>query len=134
MLAKRNAVKDRAFERKRSLQASKDFHKFSAEADDMSVWLMDKTKIAGDESYRDLSNLPRKLQKHKAFERELRANEGQLRNITKDGEALIASKNRVPEVEGKVADLNKKWKVLLTISEDKGKFKVLTRKVMLNLY
>ena len=80
---KRKSVKDRAFERKRLLQASKDFHKFAAESDDLHTWLNDKIKIAGDESYRDLSNLPRKFQKHKAFEGELRANEGQIRNINK---------------------------------------------------
>ncbi|KAH8300440.1 hypothetical protein KR018_005664 [Drosophila ironensis] len=121
VLGKRKAVRDRAFERKRLLQASKDFHKFAAEADDLKVWLQDKTRIAGDENYRDLSNLPRKLQKHQAFERELRANEGQLRNVTKDGEALVQAGNRVPEVEARVADLNKRWKQLLTLSEDKGR-------------
>ncbi|XP_044314041.1 spectrin beta chain, non-erythrocytic 5 isoform X3 [Drosophila rhopaloa] len=121
VLGKRKAVKDRAFERKRLLQASKDFHKFAAEADDLKVWLQDKTRIAGDENYRDLSNLPRKLQKHQAFERELRANEGQLRNVTKDGQALVQAGNRVPEVEARVADLNKRWKDLLTLSEDKGR-------------
>ncbi|XP_017956521.1 spectrin beta chain, non-erythrocytic 1 isoform X5 [Drosophila navojoa] len=121
VLGKRKAVKDRAFDRKRLLQASKDYHKFAAEADDLKVWLQDKTKIAGDESYRDLSNLPRKLQKHKAFERELRANEGQLRNVNKDAQALIQAENRVPEVEHRVADLNKKWKDLLALSEDKGR-------------
>lgn len=67
----------------RSLQASKDYQKFCAEAGDLNQWLGDKMKIAGDENYRDLTNLPRKLQKHKAFERELRANEGQLRNMNK---------------------------------------------------
>ncbi|XP_017070971.2 spectrin beta chain, non-erythrocytic 1 isoform X2 [Drosophila eugracilis] len=121
VLGKRKAVKDRAFERKRLLQASKDFHKFAAEADDLKVWLQDKTRIAGDENYRDLTNLPRKLQKHQAFERELRANEGQLRNVTKDGQALVQAGNRVPEVESRVADLNKRWKDLLTLSEDKGR-------------
>ncbi|XP_023176009.2 spectrin beta chain, non-erythrocytic 1 isoform X1 [Drosophila hydei] len=121
VLGKRKAVKDRAFDRKRLLQASKDYHKFAAEADDLKAWLQDKTKIAGDESYRDLSNLPRKLQKHKAFERELRANEGQLRNVNKDAQALIQAENRVPEVEHRVVDLNKKWKDLLALSEDKGR-------------
>ncbi|KAL7733152.1 hypothetical protein ACLKA6_004671 [Drosophila palustris] len=121
VLGKRKAVRDRAFERKRLLQASKDYHKFAAEADDLRAWLQDKTRVAGDESYRDLSNLPRKLQKHKAFERELRANEGQLHNVNKDGQALIQAENRVPEVEHRVADLNKKWKDLLILSEDKGR-------------
>lgn len=121
VLARRRSIKDKAFERKRALQASKDFHKFSAEADDLKVWLNDKTRIAADESYRDLTNLPRKLQKHKAFERELRANEGQLRNVNKDAEALIATKNHVPDVEAMVTDLNQKWRELLAVSEDKGR-------------
>lgn len=83
VIARRNAVKQLAQKRLRALQASKDYHKFCAEAGDLSTWLDDKMKVAGDENYRDLSNLPRKLQKHKAFERELRANEGQLRNTNK---------------------------------------------------
>lgn len=83
VLARRMAVKDLAQKRLRALQASKDYQKFCAESGDLNTWLDDKMKIAGDENYRDLSNLQRKLQKHKAFERELRANEGQLRNINK---------------------------------------------------
>lgn len=83
VIAKRNAVKESAQNRLRALEHSKDFQKFCAEAGDLNTWLDDKMKVAVDENYRDLSNLPRKLQKHKAFERELRANEGQLRNINK---------------------------------------------------
>lgn len=83
VIAKRNAVKESAQNRLRALEDSKDFQKFCAEAGDLNTWLDDKMKVAGDENYRDLSNLPRKLQKHKAFERELRANEGQLRNLNK---------------------------------------------------
>lgn len=83
VIMRRNAVKEAAQMRKTTLQASKDYEKFRAEAGDLNAWLDDKMRVAGDENYRDLSNLPRKLQKHKAFERELRANEGQLRNINK---------------------------------------------------
>lgn len=83
VIARRNAVKEATMRRRTTLQASKDYEQFRAEAGDLNMWLDDKTKVAGDENYRDLANLPRKLQKHKAFERELRANEGQLRNINK---------------------------------------------------
>lgn len=83
VLARRSSVKDLALARRRALQQSRDYQKFAAEAGDFNQWLDDKMKIAGDENYRDLSNLPRKLQKHTAFERELRANEGQLRNMNK---------------------------------------------------
>lgn len=121
MLARRQAVKNQAQNRLSALQASKDFQKFVAEIGDLNNWLDDKTRIAGDESYKDLSNLPRKLQKHKAFERELRANEGQLRTINKDGESLVKAQNCGPEVEGMLVNVNQKWKHLIAISLEKGR-------------
>lgn len=121
VLARRNAVKEHTHGRRRALQASKDFQKFCAESGDLNTWLDDKMRIAGDENYRDLSNLPRKLQKHKAFERELRANDGQLRNINKDADALVAAANRVPDVTAQATELNGKWRTLLAVSQDKGR-------------
>lgn len=121
VLERRHKVKMLAQNRQNDLQASKDFQKFAADIDDLNMWLDVKTKIASDESYKDLSNLPRKLQKHKAFERELRANEGQLRAANKDGESLIKSENRPSEVEGLLGNVNKKWKNLIAISLEKGR-------------
>lgn len=92
-----------------------------AEVEDLGMWMNDKMKIAGDENYKDLSNLPRKIQKHQAFERELRANEGQLRNINKDADALIAVANNANRVEKKRTTLNQKWKDLINQSLFKGK-------------
>lgn len=83
VLERRQAVREAAQRRKFELQASKGFQQFAAEVEDLDTWLNEKIKIAGDQNYKDLSNLPRKIQKHTAFERELRANEGQLRNINK---------------------------------------------------
>lgn len=83
VLNRRKAVKESAAKRRVALTASRNFQCFRADVDDLNCWLADKLKTAGDESYRDLSNIERKLQKHEAFERELRANEGQLRSINK---------------------------------------------------
>lgn len=83
VLSRRKAVKESAAKRRVALTASRNFQCFRADVDDLNGWLADKLKTAGDESYRDLSNIERKLQKHEAFERELRANEGQLRSINK---------------------------------------------------
>uniref|UniRef100_A0AAG5CRA5 Spectrin beta chain n=1 Tax=Anopheles atroparvus TaxID=41427 RepID=A0AAG5CRA5_ANOAO len=121
VLARRERVKDLAQARRNSLQASKDFQKFSADVDDLNAWLADKTKIASDESYKDLSNLPRKLQKHKAFERELRSNEGQLRIVNKEGESLIKTNNRASEVAEMLSSVNQKWKDLVATSLEKGR-------------
>ncbi|XP_058129165.1 spectrin beta chain, non-erythrocytic 1 [Anopheles coustani] len=121
VLARRERVKELAQARRNALQASKDFQKFSADVDDLNTWLADKTKIASDESYKDLSNLPRKLQKHKAFERELRSNEGQLRIVNKEGESLIKTNNRANEVSEMLASVNRKWKDLVATSLEKGR-------------
>jgi len=83
VLHRRNLVKDQAAVRRNALIASRNYQAFRADVDDLKTWLTDKLKTASDESYRDLTNIERKLQKHEAFECELRANEGQLRNINK---------------------------------------------------
>ena len=84
VVARRAAVKEVAAARRAALYASRKFHDFAADVDDLRGWMAEKLKTATDESYRDLTNLERKLQKHEAFERELHANEGQLRAVNKE--------------------------------------------------
>lgn len=38
------------------------------------AWIQEKLQIATDESFRDLTNIQRKLQRHQAFEAEITAN------------------------------------------------------------
>jgi spectrin beta len=84
VVARRAAVKEEAAARQAAMYASRKFHSFSAEVDDLRGWMVDKLKTVTDESYRDLTNLERKRRKHEAFERELHANEGQLRAVNKE--------------------------------------------------
>ncbi|XP_012280338.1 spectrin beta chain, non-erythrocytic 5 isoform X2 [Orussus abietinus] len=122
VLARRAAVKGAAQRRRAALKASEHYQQFSAEVDDLQDWLGDKVKTASDESYRDLNNLERKLQKHEAFERELRANEGQLRAVNKAGQALISEENYRSEDVGKtLKDLNDQWDRLVALSLEKGR-------------
>ncbi|XP_033210984.1 spectrin beta chain, non-erythrocytic 1 isoform X3 [Belonocnema kinseyi] len=122
VLARRASVKDAANRRRAALQASEHYQQFSAEVDDLRDWLGDKMKTASDESYRDLNNLERKLQKHEAFERELRANEGQLRAVNKAGKALISEENyRSDDVGQTLKDLNAQWDQLVALSLEKGR-------------
>nr|CAD7256489.1 unnamed protein product [Timema shepardi] len=122
VLARRQGVKDGAQKRRAELNASHKFQDFSADVDDLKGWLSDKLKTAGDESYRDLSNLERKLQKHEAFERELRANEGQLRAVNKTGQGLLSENNyRRADVAKMLQNLNITWEQLVALSQDKGR-------------
>nr|XP_018898887.1 PREDICTED: spectrin beta chain, non-erythrocytic 1 isoform X2 [Bemisia tabaci] len=122
VLKRRQAVKQLAATRRAALIASRSFQEFSADVSDLKVWLAEKLKTAADESYRDLANIERKLQKHEAFERELRANEGQLHSVNKAGKALIASDNYRKEEVGKMlSDLNKTWEKLVEVCVEKGR-------------
>ncbi|XP_044574402.1 spectrin beta chain, non-erythrocytic 1 isoform X3 [Cotesia glomerata] len=122
VLIRRAAVKDAAQIRQAKLKASEYYQQFSAEVDDLRDWLSDKMKVAADESYRDLNNLERKLQKHEAFERELRANEGQLRAVNKAGKVLISEQNyRSNDVNQTLKDLNNQWNRLVELSLEKGR-------------
>ncbi|XP_026666604.1 spectrin beta chain, non-erythrocytic 5 isoform X2 [Ceratina calcarata] len=122
VLARRNQVKEAAQRRRAALKASEHYQQFSAEVDDLRDWLGDKMKTASDESYRDLNNLERKLQKHEAFERELRANEGQLRAVNKAGKALISEENyRSEDVGRTLKELNDQWARLVALSLEKGR-------------
>lgn len=122
VLQRRQAVKDACQLRTHALEASKNYQEFCAQVQDLRAWLAEKLKTASDESYRDLSNLERKLQKHEAFERELRANEGQLRTVNKLGQALIAQDSyRKEDVAETLRDLNGEWQKLVGISLEKGR-------------
>ncbi|KAJ8678764.1 hypothetical protein QAD02_014551 [Eretmocerus hayati] len=122
VIARRAAVKEAAQRRRAALKASEYYQQFSAEVDDLKDWLSDKMKTASDETYRDLNNLERKLQKHEAFERELRANEGQLRAVNKAGKALISGENYRSEDVGMILkNLNEQWDQLVVRSLEKGR-------------
>lgn len=115
-------MKDLAENRRGALASANNFQEFAAKVDDLRIWVSDKTKIASDESYRDLSNLERKLQKHEAFERELRANEGQLRSINMTGQSMVSENScRSPDVSEMLKKLNTEWENLVKLSRDKGK-------------
>ncbi|XP_044756004.1 spectrin alpha chain isoform X2 [Coccinella septempunctata] len=122
VLDRRSAVKELSQQKWKKLEACKNYQEFCAEVDDLRAWMADKSKTASDESYRDLANLERKLQKHEAFERELRANEGQLRTVNNLGQALI-SENSIwkDEVARTLSELNSEWQDLVGLSLKKGR-------------
>lgn len=115
-------MKAKAQERRSRLNGSMAYQQFRADAEDFAKWIAEKEKTADDESYKDLNNLERKLQKHEAFERELRANEGQLRRLNRTGEDLIGMKHyRTDEIRNTLKDLNAKWKALISKTQDRSR-------------
>lgn len=121
VLQRRDGVRRAAAERRRALLASLAHQQFVAATEELQNWIQDKTRTAKDQSYRDLANLERKLQKHEAFERELQANEKQLRNVESIGQSLQKSDpSRASEVSEHLSGLQTAWEELVAASRDKG--------------
>lgn len=121
VLSRRQSVKEKAHQRKQILLASHAYQEFRADANELTAWIQEKLKTASDESYRDLTNLERKLQRHEAFEAELKANEERLDSINSDGQNLIVSGHYASEkIDLLLQQLNTQWQELCARTEDKG--------------
>uniref|UniRef100_A0A8C3QRB7 Calponin-homology (CH) domain-containing protein n=1 Tax=Cyanoderma ruficeps TaxID=181631 RepID=A0A8C3QRB7_9PASS len=86
-------------------------HEFNRDAAELLIWMEEKYKIASDESYRDPTNVLRKLKWHEAAEKEMLANEEHFTTLIKVKAALELS---LPSfsVQEKMSELQKKWREL----------------------
>eukprot|EP00058_Branchiostoma_floridae_P024804 XP_002610294.1 hypothetical protein BRAFLDRAFT_93030 [Branchiostoma floridae] len=121
VVERRKKVKGKAKDRRAALQASLTYQEFLRDVEELSQWIREKYKAATDESYRDLTNLQGKLQKHEAFEAELRANTERLDRANQAGKALVAERHYArKEIQETLRDLNTQWADLYDRSSDKG--------------
>ena len=67
------------------LGQSQSLQQFNREVDEVDAWLSDRLQTAGDESYRDPTNLENKLQKHETFEGEVEANKERVFLLVQSG-------------------------------------------------
>ena len=122
VIERRHAVKEKALARKHLLADALAYQKFKADADDFISWCADKKKAAMDDSYRDLNNIERKLQKHEAFEAELGANKSRLASLRQFGQTLIENKHYASEQISKILkSVNSLWDELCTRTDERGK-------------
>ncbi|XP_055956724.1 spectrin beta chain, non-erythrocytic 2 isoform X1 [Patella vulgata] len=118
---RREGVKVKAADRRKALLDALAFHQFKRGSQELSDWMKDKYKTATDESYRDLSNLQKKLQKHQAFEAELKANSDRLQSLNQSGDGMIKDKHYAsPEIKTIMGKLNSEWDDLSSKAAEKG--------------
>ncbi|XP_022090941.1 spectrin beta chain, non-erythrocytic 5-like isoform X2 [Acanthaster planci] len=121
VVARRLKVKENSALRRQKLLQSREFLEFCRDADELSEWIYEKHEIACDESFRELTNLPRKVKKHEAFEAELTANKDSLDKLNETGQALIQKGNfKASDVKATLTALNDRWADLNARSSDKG--------------
>ncbi|XP_010222613.1 PREDICTED: spectrin beta chain, non-erythrocytic 5-like, partial [Tinamus guttatus] len=81
----------------------------------------EKYKIASDESYRDPTNVLRKLKWHEAAEREMMANEEHFATLIKKGNQLIQDDHyAAASIQNKMSELQKKWDKLYRKMIERG--------------
>ena len=88
----------------------------------MSEWITEKYDLAADESYRDLTNLLPKLQKHMALEAEISQNKVRLNSLNEAGNQMIDDGHyAAPEIRETLGRVNEQWERLDDKAKDKGK-------------
>ncbi|XP_067682927.1 spectrin beta chain, non-erythrocytic 5-like isoform X3 [Haliotis asinina] len=122
VLERRNKVKDKAADRRKALLEAQKFQEFKRDGKELSDWMKEKYKTATDDSYKDLSNLMAKLQKHQAFEAELKSNNDRLQALNQDGKKMIDDGHyAAPEIKEISEKLNREWADLNEKAADKGR-------------
>ncbi|XP_056401829.1 spectrin beta chain, non-erythrocytic 5 isoform X2 [Hyla sarda] len=108
--------------RKKKLEESKQLQKFLKSSYEVGAWMLEKSSIAGDESWRDPSNLQTKLQKHQTFEAEIKTNRNRLDSIRADGEKMLRAAHYASDIiQARLDEMEELWTELLEKCAEKGK-------------
>ncbi|XP_034432002.1 spectrin beta chain, non-erythrocytic 1 [Hippoglossus hippoglossus] len=114
-------LKDGSRQRRSLLLASKKYQEFQRDADELLLWMEEKFKVAEDESYRDPTNVLRKLKRHEAAEKEMQANQVWLDKLVQLGEEMLAEEHyNSQSISRKTTQLSSRWRRLQDKMEDRG--------------
>ncbi|XP_056867453.1 spectrin beta chain, non-erythrocytic 5 isoform X2 [Takifugu flavidus] len=108
-------------ERRSRLEASQKHQEFQRDSDELLLWMEEKFQVAEDESYRDPTNILRKLKRHEATEKEMKANEVRLDTLVQLGEEMIAGEHfGSRSIRIKTSELCSSWRRLENKMADRG--------------
>ncbi|XP_042315999.1 spectrin beta chain, non-erythrocytic 5 [Sceloporus undulatus] len=108
-------------QRKKQLLESLLLQEFNHDTAELLMWMEEKYKIASDESYRDPTNILRKLKKHEAAEQEMMANKKHFVELMVAGNQLVQDGHYAADsIQDKMSELKKKWEKLYSKMMDRG--------------
>ncbi|XP_061467332.1 spectrin beta chain, non-erythrocytic 5 [Rhineura floridana] len=108
-------------EKKRRLLASLLLQEFIHDTAELLIWMEEKYKIASDESYRDPTNILRKLKKHEAAEQEMMAHKKHFVELMVGGNQLVQDDHYAADsIQDKMSELKKKWERLYSKMIERG--------------
>ncbi|XP_078089380.1 spectrin beta chain, non-erythrocytic 5-like [Mustelus asterias] len=108
------------FRRTRLFESQK-LQEFNRDVAELLMWIDEKYEIASDESYRDLTNILRKLKRHEAVEKEVMANQVRVEDLRKTGNNLIQEKHYARDhIKSQLMALWEKWTKLHNKLAERG--------------
>ncbi|XP_053365454.1 spectrin beta chain, non-erythrocytic 5 isoform X1 [Clarias gariepinus] len=114
-------LKDSCRQRHLELLASKSYQEYYRDAEELLIWMDEKFKIAEDESYRDPTNILRKLKRHEAAEKEMQANQVRLDRLIEAGEAMLAEDHyNSQSIRRKARQVQSRWNELQRKMAERG--------------
>ncbi|XP_008275361.1 spectrin beta chain, non-erythrocytic 5 [Stegastes partitus] len=114
-------LKESSRQRRSLLLASKKYQEFQRDADELLLWMEEKFKVAEDESYRDPTNILRKLKRHEAAEKEMQANQVWLDRLVQLGQEMVAEEHHNSQsISRKSSLLSSRWRRLQDKMADRG--------------
>ncbi|KAM5130020.1 spectrin beta chain, non-erythrocytic 5 [Mantella aurantiaca] len=112
---------DKSEERQKCLLDSLRLQEFNRDATELLVWIEEKNKIALDESYRDPTNILRKLKWHEAAEREMEANQVRFEDLVKVGKQLLKEDHYAKNsINNKMSEVIRNWEELKKKMSERG--------------
>ncbi|XP_022067652.2 spectrin beta chain, non-erythrocytic 5 isoform X2 [Acanthochromis polyacanthus] len=114
-------LKESSRQRRNLLLASKKYQEFQRDAEELLLWMEEKFKVAEDESYRDPTNILRKLKKHEAAEKEMQANQVWLDRLVQLGQEMLAEEHHNSQSISRTSSLlSSRWRRLQDKMADRG--------------
>lgn len=125
VVAARMAVCERAARRRAQLNAAADWAQLKRDGDELRRWIEEKSKVAADQGpwppADAMTVARRRLQKHEAFELELRANADRVDTLQSEGNVLIDGGHyAAPQVKALLAAVAKEWAALAAAAKVRG--------------
>ncbi|XP_061631327.1 spectrin beta chain, non-erythrocytic 5 isoform X2 [Phyllopteryx taeniolatus] len=114
-------LKDSSDERRSRLLASKKYQEFRRDADELLLWMDDKSEMVEDASCREPANILSKLKRHEAAEREMRAHQAWMERLVQLGHDMLAEEHVGGAHIGRMSSqLTGRWRRLRDKMADRG--------------
>nr|WAW84869.1 spectrin alpha chain [Halisarca dujardinii] len=121
VLDRKSAMVSLSASRQELLEDSYRLQHFLRDVHEVKVWAVEKLKTARDESFRDPTNLPAKLQKHQAFEDEVAAYQPHLLSVQTSGQRLVDGGHYAADVvQTSLLEIGELWNELTSKMAYKG--------------